>query len=258
MKKSVISILIVLLAFTSCNLADKLNNPADVENEVDLKEISYQITNDVKAKNDYYYEYEVKIPQLKIQPEKLTKATQETFNNAIKEFVTPFLEEYKPGTLVEKKNIVDVILVEDSISAKENSMVYSLNIEPIINENSEKGIISVKFIIDKFDLGIHPNTYFKTFNFDMKTGKFIAMDDILDVRTEGNLDKLNALVLKYFDNSLGCFDLKPKATTKNVQFSLTEENVVFSYQPYVLGAYTCGSSTILVPISELKKAGIWK
>ena len=255
MKKTTISIFMMLIIFSSCDIADKLNKTADSDGN--SSEINFQVASDAKANKAYYYEYEVNFPKLATEPENAKKQIKEAFNSEITKFIESYLKNYDKTSLVEKKKIVDIIIAEDSITAKENSMVYHLNISYLTNETTA-GLLSVKFIIESFDLGAHGNTYFKTFNFNLKTGDFLTVDDLLNVSSDEDIAKLDKLISKNFDNPLNCFDTTPKVSLKDMQFSVTEENAVFSYQPYILGAYTCGSSTILIPISELKEAGLWK
>jgi len=258
MKKITGSLFILLIIFTSCDISEKLNKTADPEANNNLSETNFQISNNTKSKKDYYYEYELNYPILNLKTTDNGKQAINVFNTEIDNFINSYLIEYDAPSLSEKKSIVDVIIKEDSIEAKNNHMFYSLFIKPLINENAEKSIISIKFIIDKFDLGAHGNTYFKTFNFDINKGKFVSMEEILDLSTDQNIYKLDELIAKNFEDPLNCFDIGPKSTLKDVQFSLTDENAVFSYQPYILGSYACGSCTILIPISTLKEANLWK
>jgi len=254
--KNLTLIFITMLFFTtSCDISEKLNK-VNSANSLSSEEINVQIMSDVKAGKDYYFEYEINFPKLSSNPEK-EDAKVKAFNSEMQKFVESYLKEFEASALNEKKEIVDVILKEENIKPSDNHMYYSLNIAYLTNETAD-GILSVKFVIDDFSLGAHPNTYFKTFNFDLKKGEFLQLGDVLALDSEANVKKLNDLVIKHFDDPLKCFDITPTATIEGIQFSLTEEHIVFSYQPYLLGAYACGSCTILVPLSELKSNGLWK
>lgn len=257
MKKATISIFMILVFFSSCDIGDKLNKSDETTKNGTSTEVNIQITSDVKANKAYFYEYEVNFPKLTIKPENTSTEISKNFNEEVEKFINSYLKGYAKDGLIEKKEIVDIILKEDSLEAKDNHMVYSLNISYLTNETTD-GVLSIKFIVDHFSLGAHGNTYFKTFNYDLKTGKFLTIEDLLNVGTDGNIAKLDKLIAENYNNPLSCFDVTPKSTLKDMQFSITEENAVFSYEPYILGTYTCGSCTILVPISKLKEAKLWK
>ncbi len=254
--KSLMSIFIAMLILvTSCDISEKLKK-TEGTNSSDSKELNVQILSDVKANKDYYFEYEINFPKLSSNAEN-ENTKLNVFNVEMQKFIDSYLKEFENLALNEKKETVDAILKEENLAPEDNHMFYSLNVAYLTNETSN-GILSVKFVIDDFSLGAHPNTYFKTFNFDLKTSKFLQLSDILTIESDVEIKKLNDLIIKHFDDPLKCFDVVPTASIEGLQFSLTEEHIVFSYQPYLLGAYVCGSCTILVPLSELKSQGLWK
>jgi predicted solute-binding protein len=244
---------LAILAF-SCDLNDRLNKKA--EKTEAKSEVNVQIAADVKAGKDYYYEYELNFPVFSGSNE--NTGASDVFNKEIANFIANYTKEFEGSALTEKKEIVDVILKEDNLKPEDNHMYYSLTIKYLPPHETVNGILSVKFIIDEFNLGAHPNIYFKTFNFDLKKSQFLKLEDILDLSTPEKKKAVNSLLSKYLEDPYDCFDVEPTTDIEEMQFSLTDEHLVFSYQPYLLGAYACGSTTILVPITELKNIGVWK
>ena len=119
-------------------------------------------------------------------------------------------------------------------------------------------LISVKFETYSYALGAHGFTALTTYNFDVKSGNFLKLTDLVNLDTPGNLQTLNNLLLKHFENPVNCFDKEPAVTTDWTKFGKEPSNLVFYFEAYELGPYSCGAATIKIPIIALKEAGIWK
>ena len=255
--KNIFALLILFSTiFNACNIDDRINYTSDENTEGESIKNSLVASN-IQKGNDYFYEVEFNFPKLPTDGKTVSEEIAENFNSKIKEYVDTKQKEYKGSALKEKKNIVDLIIEEDSLTPAENHMKYTLNLTYTANKTNNK-ILSIKFIEDRFDLGTHGNLYFKAFNYDLNEGKFLSIEDFLNVKNETSIKAIDQILLNYFDDGQDCFDIKPSIRNDNMEFSVTEENAVFSFPPYALGAYTCGAAVILVPIKEFKERALWK
>lgn len=116
--------------------------------------------------------------------------------------------------------------------------------------------ISLKMETYSFALGAHGFTAIHTYNFDIKTGKFIQFSEVLNLKDSSNIMQLNSLLKKYFVNPDDCFNEEPTANSNFTLFGIEPEYVVFYYEAYELGAYYCGMAAVKVPIDELRAAGL--
>jgi len=119
-------------------------------------------------------------------------------------------------------------------------------------------VISLLMETYSYALGAHGFTALHTYNFDVKKGEFIALGDVLDFSKPENTDKLNQLLAKNFVNPEDCFNDSPTAGADFELFGLEKDGISFFYEAYALGPYYCGWAKVVVPIEQLKAAGLWK
>ncbi len=124
--------------------------------------------------------------------------------------------------------------------------------------SKDVALISVKFETYSYALGAHGFTALTAYNFDVKGGKFLKLTDLVNLDTPGNLQTLNKLLIKHFENPVNCFDKEPAVTADWKKFGKEPLNLVFYFEAYELVPYSCGAATIKIPIATLKEAGIWK
>ncbi|MCF8364741.1 MAG: DUF3298 and DUF4163 domain-containing protein [Bacteroidales bacterium] len=119
-------------------------------------------------------------------------------------------------------------------------------------------IISIFMETYSYALGAHGYTALHTHNFDLRQGKFLNLNDVLNFNYSENTSKLNELLAKYFQNPDACFNDLPTAGADFELFGIEPEHLVFYYETYSLGPYYCGTAKVRIPIEELKTAGLWK
>lgn len=108
-----------------------------------------------------------------------------------------------------------------------------------------------------FSGGAHPNSSFTYQNYNPVTHKQITLDSLL---LPGSYPKLTAIAEKIFrknENLRADQPLKDnyffeKDTFKlNDNFTITDEGLLFLYNPYEIKAYAFGVTKLLIPFSEL-------
>ncbi|MEJ7559078.1 MAG: DUF3298 domain-containing protein [Pedobacter sp.] len=109
-----------------------------------------------------------------------------------------------------------------------------------------------------FSGGAHPNSSFTYQNYNPVTHQQITLDSLL---LPGSSDKLNAIAERIFrkdekltsDQSLKNNYFFEHDTFKlNTNFTITDEGLLFLYNPYEIKAYAFGITKLLIPFSELK------
>jgi len=97
----------------------------------------------------------------------------------------------------------------------------------------------------------HPLSTLKYLNFDLLTGKLITLNEIF---LPGFQDKLDRIGEKFFVEEYeaeGWFFEKGKFKL-NHNFAITQEGILFSFDPYEIGPYANGSPQIVIPYKLIK------
>ncbi|MBU6323723.1 MAG: DUF3298 domain-containing protein [Patescibacteria group bacterium] len=117
--------------------------------------------------------------------------------------------------------------------------------------------VSYIYTIVEDTLGAHPNTFFKTFTFDLGTGKLLSIADIFTAGTP-YLDRLSAVSRTYLAQNLGQYadtqmlDNGTAPDAKNFQnFFIDNGTLAILFAPYDVAAYAAGPQTVRIPLSEL-------
>ena len=96
--------------------------------------------------------------------------------------------------------------------------------------------------------GANGNTDYYALNYDLATGKFLNLKDLLDL---SKAEDINALLQKYLQDPDGCYTFEKPTVDNCSAVNLSPESVIFTYGKYILGPGACGEATIAVPRSEL-------
>lgn len=116
-------------------------------------------------------------------------------------------------------------------------------------------ILSLSFTVSDYTGGAHPNSYFQTFIFDVTQEKVLAFEDIF---VESALTTISPIVQASLTETLG--DLSDAAWIEtgtgtdpiNYQnFVLTEESVIFLFNPYQVAPYVAGPQMVEIPLTDL-------
>ncbi|MDP2593962.1 MAG: RsiV family protein [bacterium] len=105
--------------------------------------------------------------------------------------------------------------------------------------------------------GAHPNSFFKTFTFNMTTGKQLALGELFAPGADylGTLSriaraKLPEIIGQYADQKMIADDTTPDA--KNFQnFFIDNATLNILFDPYAVAAYAAGPQTLQIPLADL-------
>ena len=110
--------------------------------------------------------------------------------------------------------------------------------------------ISMRLTIYSYNGGAHGQTEYMAFNYDVRNGRFLTNEDIVNT---SKATAVNTQLKAYFKNPKECFTEVPTLEKVSV-INLTPSNLCFTFEQYVLGAYACGAAEVNVPREALKDA----
>jgi len=118
--------------------------------------------------------------------------------------------------------------------------------------------VSYAYTLHMDTLGAHPNTFFRTFTFDLESGEELEIGDLFLPRSD-YLKRLSAIAEFELSKSLGEFvDIEyirqgtgPEAI--NFQsFAIDGTNLVLLFPPYQVAPYAAGAQTVSIPLEQLR------
>jgi len=120
------------------------------------------------------------------------------------------------------------------------------------------GYLSVLNTYVNYSGGAHPNSIFTYLNYNPATHQEILLDSLIQ---PGSMAKLTTIAEKIFrkNEKLGpttslkdgyFFDKDTFALNNN--FTITDQGLMFLYNPYEIKAYAYGTTELVIPFSELK------
>lgn len=122
----------------------------------------------------------------------------------------------------------------------------------------QKGYVALQTDFVSYMGGAHPNSVFSYLNYDPVNQQEILLDSLI---LPGSMDKLNSIAEVIFRKNE---KLAPGSSLKegyffendrfslNRNFTITEKGLQFLYNPYEIKAYVYGTTTLVIPFSELK------
>lgn len=126
---------------------------------------------------------------------------------------------------------------------------YITNYKVKFNSNNKLSIIFNDY---QFTGGAHGNTVISSYNFDLKSGNQLTLDDFLT--SEREYEKVTNYALAYmkkhpeifYSDSTEFADFK---VTNETNFFLSDKGIVLIFQQYEVGPYVSGNPSILIPTS---------
>jgi len=173
---------------------------------------------------------------------------KKTFNSSPNAFADSFLKQY----------------AEFKKADTEYSITWFINSKQNVTYN-KNGVFSFSVFTDDFLGGAHGSASETLFNFDVKSGKQITLNDIIINNDNGELMRLGE---KYFRIAQGLndqinledagyftitVDEKDEGIFKLTDnFAFTPQGLYFSYAQYQIGPYAIGMPSFTIPYSQLK------
>ncbi|EGW35933.1 DUF3298 and DUF4163 domain-containing protein [Desulfosporosinus sp. OT] len=138
---------------------------------------------------------------------------------------------------------------------------YERSAEVYYNGHNLLSILSLQY---ENTGGAHPNSVWLSETFDVKTGKKLALNDILGGSREEALTRVYQTVLDKIKATEGTDDfVYQDGYSENIRknyaeddFILTDNSVTFYYQPYAIAAYAAGFPLFELPYNQIKTPGL--
>ena len=186
----------------------------------------------------------------------LTAAASEKINTDISRlFCGAGIGESTPRTIEELLQTVNDV---------EEGEGYELSIgaTPVTND---KNILCIAISQDSYGYGAaHPLSQTHYYNFDIRTGKQLSLDEILAPGYKAKLDQAGRKIFFETHSPEGWFISKEDFSLPN-NFAITPGGLLFLFNQYEIGPYAMGMPEVFIPyknISDLINAqsmiGIWK
>ncbi|WP_400241735.1 DUF3298 and DUF4163 domain-containing protein [Niallia sp. JL1B1071] len=126
---------------------------------------------------------------------------------------------------------------------------YITNYKVKYNSNNK---LSILFNDYQFTGGAHGNTVISTYNFDLKSGNQLTLDDFLP--SEREYEKVTNYALAYMKKHPEIFYSDPAEfadfkVTNETNFLLSDKGIELVFQQYEVGPYVSGNPSILIPAS---------
>lgn len=115
-------------------------------------------------------------------------------------------------------------------------------------------MISARLMVYEFTGGAHGNVGYYAYNYDVASGKMLTTDQIINVEKAALVNEQLKLNIK---NPEGCFNVDPTLADVST-INLTQTDFVFTFSPYTLGPWVCGTCEIVVPRSAISEAVLLK
>lgn len=119
----------------------------------------------------------------------------------------------------------------------------------------QNNIVSIACTYYNYTLGAHENYEIKTFNFNLTTGKQLALKDLFN-KNENYISVINEEIQKqiklnpskYFsEKDQGFVSIKP-----DQPFGIEDDNVILYFNPYEIAPYSTGAPQFKLPFSLFK------
>ena len=175
-----------------------------------------------------------------------SKTSLKTLNRAIQQFLDTAMMTYWGADTTETAKIVNETGAEGHFILMNN---YYLS------DTSSK-IISLVFETYSYALGAHGFTAITTFNYDLINQKMLKLTDLIDLSPPVKQQVLDSLLMAHFENPEGCFTTPPFVDKSFERYALEPDTMVFYYEAYELGAYSCGSAKVKIPLLEMEAADL--
>jgi len=197
-----------------------------------------------------YYDIEVSYPaQTALKASLGADADQEAVS-LMQDFVEDSVREFKKQGNCENLTAEDVQIMGLSEDRKESIT---------ITYEEEWGLHTASYAFTLFvdTLGAHPNTFYRTFTFNLATGEELDIASLFLPRSD-YLRRLSAISQFELAKSLGDFaDVEYIAQGTGPEplnyqnFVIDADTLVLMFPPYQVAPYAAGSQSVVIPLSQL-------
>jgi hypothetical protein len=125
--------------------------------------------------------------------------------------------------------------------------------------NASETIVSLKFNVYEFTGGAHGNSFFATFTFDTAKEKLLTLDDVF-VADSDPWTVIGPMAEAQIKENLGADMADDTLISQGAgtnpanygDFVLTEDSIIFYFEPYVVAAYAAGPQEVVIPYADIQ------
>ncbi len=237
MKNIAIILLLFLLLISCSNLNEK------DKSEEYVSKNTYKVVEQKIEKKDTFYKLLIKYPKLVVSGNKKNNIT-DVFNTKVLSIINKKYSEYKGEALLQ---------IKKEVESYTSNAIYELNISYKVYRNNN--IISILLTTYEYSLGAHGRSLLNSINFDSKSNKFITLEELFYLDKNKHLDKLNKLLTENITDNETLFEPDIIINNKFSTFNITNEDIIFSFEPYEIAPYAAGIIDIKLSLSYLIDEG---
>jgi Protein of unknown function (DUF3298)/Deacetylase PdaC len=177
------------------------------------------------------------------------------FNQLVKSSVTGSLADFKKQVL--SLSAEDLKMIPAGMN---NYIEISYNVE-----YADDDFISVSFLEDTYEGGVHPNQNYFTITYDLKQGKELKLSDLFKPGAK-YLEAVSDYATRDLQNrkdpdgneNMGLaqdiFADGAKPSAENyARWNITKKGLMFTFDPYQVGPYAYGPQTVIIPYAKLRE-----
>ena len=199
-----------------------------------------------------YYDIEVTYPAETALKASLGAEADTEAVSVMEDFVEVSVSQFKKQGNFENLTPEDIQIMGLSEDRKES---ITITYEEIMGENT----VSYVYILFVDTLGAHPNTFYRTFTFDLSTGAELDIASLFVPRSD-YLRRLSAISQFELAKSLGEFaDVEYIAQGTGPEplnyqsFAIKDGELILLFPPYQVAPYAAGSQEVSIPLEQLEE-----
>ena len=245
------ALILILLGFTVWYMATH-RAPAPYGTPETATSTPEALPPEVYEEHGQYYDIETSFPaETKLKATAGEEADAEAVA-LMADFVEDTIDEFKTQGNFDNLTPEDIQIMGLSDLRKESLTI-------IHEERVATHTVSYVFTLHLDTLGAHPNTFYRTFTFDLKTGAELKISDLFVPRSD-YLKRLSAIA--EFELSKSLKDMTDieyirqgvTAEALNFQtFAIEGEDLILIFPPYQVAPYAAGTQTVSIPLEQLKE-----
>lgn len=206
----------------------------------------------VLEEHGQYYDITVSYPAETALKAALGPEANQVAISLMEDFIEDTVQEFKKQGNFDNLTPEDVQIMGLSEDRKESIRIG-------YEEYTAAHTVSYAFTLFVDTLGAHPNTFYRTFSFDLQTGQELTLADLFLPRSD-YLKRLSAISQFELAKALGeSADIEyiaqgTEPDTVNFQtFVVDTDALVLLFPPYQVAPYAAGPQSVRIPLSQLKE-----
>jgi hypothetical protein len=201
-----------------------------------------------------YYTINIKCPKLYNANPNL----KQSFQDAVQAMLAMMINDFTKD--LTSPNELDNMAGSATTKMSADSNVLDINYKIYDIDENHISILFSQYVY--FYSSAHPNTYFRSLNYSLKTGKILSLADLFKPNSDF-LNKFSHLCFDQLKITLPKGDpqytfemlengLKPSSDNFNI-WNFTDKGILFSFPPYQVASYAEGPQRCLIPYVKVKE-----